>query len=191
MHKVWLQDFKYARLGEGRRFGFVLQKLFSYWDWPQTCLIFALILANFSFNGHVHKICVEGFQICEVGRLEEVWFLPTKYNIIWYDILSWDWLHLLFVFCNTFFSVKYYLHNIWVARFQICEVERLNRREWGKLWTRFREKEMLQNICSAKKKQTNLEDCNVIPAGSQCEISKRYPFFMRLWSRKRTVGRRE
>ena len=148
-----LRDFKYARLGEGRRFGFVLQKLFSYWDWPQTCLIFALILANFSFNGHVHKICVEGFQICEVGRLEEVWFLPTKYNIIWYDILSWDWLHLLFVFCNTFFSVKYYLHNIWVARFQICEVERLNRREWGKLWTRFREKEMLQNICSANKKK--------------------------------------
>ena len=185
-----LRDFKYARLGEGRRFGFVLQKLFSYWDWPQTCLIFALILANFSFKGHVHKICVEGFQICEVGRLEEVWFLPTKYNIIWYDILSWDWLHLLFVFCNTFFSVKYYLHNIWVARFQICEVERLNRREWEKLWTRFREKEMLQNICSAKKKQTwrialsYMQDLNV-------KFQNFTLFFMRLWSRNRSVGRRE
>ena len=63
-----------------------------------------------------------------------------------------------FIFCLftviLFFSVKYYLHNIWVAWFQICEVERLNRREWEKLWTRFREKEMLQNICLAKNKQT-------------------------------------
>ena len=89
------------------------------------------------------------------------------YNMIWYLIHETDFIFCLFTVI-LFFSVKYYLHNIWVARFQICEVERLNRREWEKLWTRFREKEMLQNICSAnKKKQTwriamsYLQDLNV------------------------------
>ena len=189
-----LRDFKYARLGEGRRFGFVLQKLFSYWDWPQTCLIFALILANFSFKGHVHKICVEGFQICEVGRLEEVWFLPTKYNIICYNILfmrlTSSFVCLLYscpIFCKiSFVCIKYVLQDFKYARLRdwIGESER----SCGRGFVRRRCYKIFARLKRSKQSKLGGLQCHT------CRISmwnfKTLPFFHETLVKKKECWKR-